>query len=314
MTQSDAIQDVSKIMDKYPFTSEQTHLLLELQAAYEGKQLEEAFHLHSFLKKPQISWTEDNLCIQPFSDWIGLHEGIGFFECMAMLTGRIGSPSLELITVYQTAITDEGETGHVSVLIRNLYNLALACHVVQHWGNVNLCTVQKLANTENKPMVSSLKTFNGGYTDTVDCNTFLDWAELNFPQAESILSSYIHLALFSFPQGNDTTADLKIRQVEAECTESYEKLSRYALGNRIMFQFPSFKQLVVASATDRYSLNKKKIVAEVKVESALIHNPVINQGGSIGHLAFNLATMDPKLCGKVSYAGYTDMLSMLNLT
>jgi len=335
--------DLSPLLDKYPFTTQQLQLLLKLQTLQQSDENDNetavAFHLSAIIKEPPIQWIEENLLTEPFSDWV--QDGMNFFECMAMLTGRKGSPSSELLTIYNTttsaspststSTTDEDEdeesgkvAGNAAQLVQKFYRLGLACHVIQQWNDdgtgtgIDLETVKKCAEKKNTSMITSLQTFNGEEpVENVDRDTFLNWAELNFPQMKCILSSYIHLALFSFLKAEDNSNTLSTgtpdddsdgddgddsdEDEDEDKDKEPSKLSLYALGNRTMFQFPTLEKLVMAGTSDVHSLAKWKIVAAVDVESALLHNPgIMSEGGNIGHFAFGMVLMDPKLCGKVS--------------
>ena len=338
---------VDLLGEKYPFTSQQISLLLQLQILQGNDQ----YQLSSIVKEPAIQWVEENIMLQPFSDWIrhwhcDHSHSTDFFESMASLTGRKGSPTSELITIYNLTSTtttttdsegvDGNATANATQLVHNMYRLGLACHCIQNWGDedLNLNAVQKCAEMENhKTMIRSLETFKRESTSistvenmniAIARDDFLDWVELNFPQMQCLLSSYIHLSLFSsLSQYEDHDHDPRHEDAQEEGESDSDsdlqpcRLSLYALGNRTIFRFPSLEKLVLADTRpDFHSLSQRKIVASVSVESDLFHDPnVMGEGGMIGHFAFGLALMDPKLCGKWHrmYSTGTDGFAFLNL-
>ena len=373
-------------MDRYPFTSQQITILLELRTLFiydndnasdenanddNGDKKKESCNpsLSSITKEssPSIQWIEENIGIvfQDCSNWIKHCQTTSsrsgdceFFECMAILTGRKGSPSSELLTVYNATLTatktnsktntntqakltkndDSGDGGYdsntnensnanVVELISSFYRLGLACHCIQHWGEEDLdlehvkrcacvCQESNHEHGHHSSMIQSLQTFRvsgDGHeyekVDHVSSDDFLDWANINFPQMECILSTFMHLWLFSSLGSDSNTKDEHEHEggedsdSDSESESEPSRLSVYALGNRTMFQFPSLQQMVLATShvPDFHSLAQRKIVASVKAESDLFHAPdIFGAGGTIGHFAFGLALMDPKLCGKVS--------------
>ncbi len=300
--EAEGSDDINRLVDRYPFTAAQIAILLEVQNL--ERATNDGYQLSTTIKVPSIEWVEENLLLYPFSDFIKYCDGTDFFESIASLTGRKGSPNFELITVYNLTMGTKGGQDIASHLMNIIYRIGLACHCIQHWGDdsLDLDMVKTCAGLENKSMIGSLQSFKreppsqeGGSID-ITKGGFLDWVDLYFPQMQCILSTYMHLVLFSTLSNERQTCTDDDKEDFEPC-----RTSLYALGNRTMFQFPTMTKLVMATQPDFHALAQRKIVANINVTSELIDDPdIMGVGGVIGHFAFGLALMDPKLCGKVS--------------
>jgi len=202
----------------------------------------------------------------------------------------------------------------------------------------NVAMVSSLKEFSSKRDVSSSQEFNNfdergpNLMNEVDCQNWLDWNRLNFPQMSSIPSSFMHLALFSSLEEKRSVEVREEPQQNIDATEfdegndrddddSWEgamidKLAQYAMGNRTKFQFPTLEKAIMASSNIR-SIGQKYVTSmDVKSDgNSIIDNGSIVQGGRIGHFAFGLVLMDARLCGKWNriYSTETDGFSFLNL-
>jgi TLD. len=303
-----------------------------------------------------------------------------FLEAMAILTGRRGSPLDTLATVYYSILCAEGSvTVTAENLLGSLYQIALASHVLLHWdefavgttattstdhdNNVwNLEAVKYCAlhNSEPCEMIASLKQYQMQQSkshsrsqqqntpdlealssvSTVKCPTFLKWADTYFPHMGSLLSTYLHLALFSCRSNMEW--HMQQASTHHDDDDNEDKLCLYALGNRNMFEFPTLYKMELQrfSSSAKVDSTSSKTVSEDKeskgatvtvtpTDSVFLSNPVVlgsddtsrpqDDGGGSGaimnHLAFSLSLMETRLSDKwyKLYSTETDGFSFLNL-
>ena len=198
------------------------------------------------------------------------------------------------------------------------YRLALSCHVIHIWlksksskdedknekipsseqeetdslknqdQNLDLQKIIHLAQNPPQSMILSLlfynkKTKGKGIGKSITLQVFLGWVESLFPQFNSILTSFFHLVLFSW-QTN----------VENNNIEEYKRMGQYALGNRIMFQFPQLEKLSPDS------------ISGGPCVSFRTKSDLFGDGDNLGQSAFGMSCMDPNLCGKVCIISFKD--------
>jgi len=357
------------LLDRYPFNLAQIKLILKLESMLvktehinHGDQVNGdnsndkanddglgtnvgLIKLTSLSDHPSIKWIESNLSlVRPLSDYLTAADvaknDIDIFGSIAELTARRGSPSSSLKRFYDS-VRDSSNSTRVDaeILLKGLYQIALASHVIQHWNiwnnddnghdkeqaeegksasmdlnSVKMCAMQNKGPME---MIYSLRRFqqeqqqpetnaDNQNNDGIECHAFLNWVEIHFPHMNSILSTFLHLALFStldspHPQeiipGDDGD----------EQEEDQSTLHLYALGKRIMFQFPALSEFILATANssspskdhDGHKHGYKsqlRVVGQMPAQSFFL--PDSNSGGIISHLAFALSLMDTNISGK----------------
>ena len=201
-------------------------------------------------------------------------------------------------------------------VLRLLYQMALAGHVLLHWGNdgssLNLDQISKFSCQEApKALVNALKSckvdasgtdmFTMGMVEPnehiglseVDERTWHQWVEIEFPQIAGIISSLIHSILFSWQHSADNEQKSNEKDVPS-CT-----LVLYAQGNRTLFRFPHLEKLVLASPSASAPFTSTSQVVATRDVTSAIFGTVMGGSGVLGHLAFGMACMDPNLCQMV---------------
>ena len=297
---------------------------------------------------PSMKWIESNLyLVRPLSDYLTAanvaKNGIDIFESIAELTARRGSPSSSLKTFYNS-VRDSSNSTRVDaeILLKGLYQISLASHVIQHWNiwnnddndndkeqaeegksasmdNLNSIKVCAMQNRGPIEMIYSLRRFqqeqqqqpetndDNQNKDGIECHVFLTWVEIHFPHMNSILSTFLHLALFSTldsPHPQEIIGD----DSDDEQEEEQSTLHLYALGKRIMFQFPALSEFILATANNSSPLknhdddhkhgykSQLRVVGQMPAQSFFL--PDSNSGGTISHLAFALSLMHTNISGE----------------
>jgi len=300
--------------------------------------------LSSLSDHPSVNWIESNLSlVRPLSDYLtaALESHADIFESIAELTARRGSPSSSLKIFYHS-VRDSSNATRVDaeILLKGLYQIALASHVVQHWNiwnnddygkhnkraeqgtstsmdhlkNVKMCAMQTKGPME---MIYSLQRFqqeqqqqpetndDNQNNDGIECHAFLNWVEIHFPHMNSILSTFIHLALFS------TLESPHPQEIMQDEEADQSTMHLYALGKRIMFQFPALSEFILATANSSSPskdhddghdhkhgyTSQLRVVGQMPAQSFFLPDREYN-GGTISYLAFALSLMDTNISGK----------------
>lgn len=194
----------------------------------------------------------------------------------------------------------------------------------------------QLLRTQSQPQPPSqqntnVETVSKIITTTLECSTFLQWADSYFPQMGSLLSTYLHLALFSCSL-EDHVQRQQHATTDSENVAMHDKLSRYALGNRTMFEFPCLYKMELQHSSKLLLLSggkeSKAVTMTVTPTDSLFLSSSVStpegggggrrrrhEGGVINHLAFSLSLMETRLSGQwyKLYSTESDGFSFLNL-
>lgn len=297
-----------------------------------------------------------------------------FLEAMAGLVARRGGPTWEIRVVFELVRRLEQrldsmdkqhldskpleETNKISLdyeshpmerdvvepnirpenVLRLMYQMALASHVLLHWGNdgssLNLEQISNLSCQEApNNLVSALKMckvdasgtdmFTMGMVEPdeivsrVDERTWHQWVEIEFPQMAGIISSLVHTIFFSWQHSTKDEPKESLSQDE-ETTKEEDvpcTLTLYAQGNRTMFRFPHLEKLVLASPSASAPFTSTSQVVDTRNVTSTIFDSAIGGSGVLGHLAFGMACMDPNLCQMWHrmYSSEKDGFAFLNL-
>ncbi len=188
------------------------------------------------------------------------------------------------------------------------------------------------SSSSTSPSIASPAFSNFGENEIkkeVNYETFRNWVEIHFPQMANILSTFIHLAFFSWgidhdDDDNDNEEEFVNLDEDAEFGLDDVKsihndddddddelkmniLSLYAQGKRKIFQFPQLEQLIVGKTLVNKSITNN-IIATPPASSILFDTETftyndkdgnkVSSTGPAGHFGFGMACMDSNLCGK----------------